>query len=324
MVNVMNDSHKYYNAMLNSPFFKFLHNNKNDARLFVVFGVKGTKPGAFAFYRTFCQLNLNILFVAPDGDNWYHNGIPDIGDNINSLCEGLDEIINVLCEIHCLTSVRLFGSSMGGYLSLVYLELSDLKIPLSALILGTETKLNLPSSHSVQSDFVYEEPFVDLSANSFHNRKVDMIYGEFDIIDAYCAIRMKRLSNFSIKSHLFAGHIIPKTLEETIGFKNFIQSYNDGVKCFIGMGHMTDFLEASDLEPLIIEPKNSAAYIDALLFCLKKYPSFGWGWNRYGVYLHNKGLLSEAKFALERSLLINPFSKNSTEHLTLVSEKLTT
>ncbi|MEI9882720.1 hypothetical protein [Atlantibacter hermannii] len=312
----------YYNVMQDSPFFKYIHNNPSDNRLFIVFGVKGTKPGAFAFYRTFCSLNINVLFIAPDQDNWYHNGLPDIGNNLTSLCEGLDNIINELCDRYDFKSIKLFGSSMGGYLSLVYLELSNVKVPLSALVLGTETKLNLPSSYSEKSGYEYDETFIDLKTRTFRNRDVDMVYGEFDIVDSYCALRMKELKNFKIKSHRFSGHIVPKTLEETIGMKTFINDYNDGVNCFIGMGHMTDFLDAKDLEPLIFESKNSSAYIDALLLCLKKYPAFGWGWNRYGVYLHNKGLLSESKFALERSLLVNPFSKNSAEHLSSVVEKL--
>jgi tetratricopeptide (TPR) repeat protein len=301
---------------------KLYLNNPTDSSLYVVFGVKGTKPGKFAFFKTFMLLKVNILFIAPDGDNWYQNGIPTFGDNIEKVCSRLDELINILIEKFNFREVRLFGSSMGGYLSLFYISYSRLETPLNALVMGAETKLKLPYSQSLACPFNVDDEYKDIRFLDFKNRKVDMFAGEFDLIDTYSALCMKNIPGFKVHTHMYSGHVFPRTIEDTIGMNSFLTDFFNGSKYFIGTGHLSQYLNANDLEPLIHTTQFSKEYIDCIKSCLRKYSGFGWAWNRLGVYLHNQGKLEEAKNALQKSLLIHANNANTIEHLDVINKKM--
>lgn len=301
---------------------KFYLNNPNDNLLYVVFGVKGTKPGKFAFFKTFMLLKVNILFIAPDGDNWYQNGIPSFGKNIEEICLKLDGLITVLIEEFGFKEIRLFGSSMGGYLSLVYISHSNLNAPLNALVMGAETKLKLPYSQSLACSFEVRDEYKDIRFLNFKSRNVDMLSGEFDLIDTYSTLCMKNTPGFKVHTHMFSGHVFPRTIEDTIGMHTFLKDFFGGSKYFIGKGHLSSYLNANDLEPLIHATQFSKEYIDCIESCLRKYSGFGWAWNRLGVYLHNQDRLEEAKNALEKSLLIHATNANTIEHLDIINKKM--
>lgn len=100
--------------------FKFEYCNSNDRRLFIVFGARGAKPGAFGFYKTFVTLKLNTIFITAHEDKWYQNGIPSLGNDLKSAMLCFDIRIKKLCQEMGFNSITLIGSSMGGYAALVY------------------------------------------------------------------------------------------------------------------------------------------------------------------------------------------------------------
>lgn len=303
--------------------FKFEHCNKDDKRLFIVFGARGAKPGAFGFYKTFVGLRLNTIFVTGHEDKWYQNGIPSLGDDLESAMYSFDIRVKGICQELGFSSVTLIGSSMGGYLSLVYASLSDIKISMDAIIMGTETELFLPYSKSIESPFSALKDYSNIKFKNYNNRPITMIFGEFDLVDSYCALSMKIHSNFTILSHVSSGHVLPEVIDSTIGISDFFNDIiNNKARCFIGMGNMSNFLSPSDIEPLIKEQQFSKLYIECLEACLRKYPAFGFGWNRLGVYLHNNGDLIKAREAIKKSLLINMNYKNSISHLNSIESKL--
>ncbi len=90
---------------------------------------------------------------------------------------------------------------MGGYGALIYGALSSRKIKTTLILFGTETILKLPYSKSSESEFDILKKFKDVRFLDYSDLDVNMIFGEFDIVDTYCALSMRHDRNFSFFMH---------------------------------------------------------------------------------------------------------------------------
>ena len=296
--------------------------NLSDKRLFIIFSSVGAYPGNFSFFRTFETLNVNVLHITPPDFSWYQNGLNGISDNIETSFVELSSLIESFCHDVGICEIYITGASMGGYAAMVYASLSKKSINLTVISFGTETILKLKDSKSRQFNFDIKKGYRDIRNLNYSGINVNMIFGEFDMVDSYSALTMSYRKNFNLYSCQASGHAVPEYFNKKIGIVNFFKSFLNGGKSFIGRGHMPSELDEFDLIELINNDQLSSLYVEALYKCIKKYPAFGYGLNRLGAYLHMKGDLKEAKNALEQSLLINPDYQNSLEHLINIKRKL--
>ena len=105
---------------------------------------------------------------------------------------------------------------MGGYGALVYGALSSRKVNTTLILFGTETVLKLPYSKSAENHFEVLDKFKDVRYLDYSGLDVNMIFGEFDIVDSFCALSMKYDKNFSLYSCACAAHIVPEYLNTLI------------------------------------------------------------------------------------------------------------
>ncbi|ORJ50984.1 hypothetical protein B2M27_07590 [Kluyvera intermedia] len=291
-------------------------------RLFVVFSSRGAGPGNFSFYKTFERLNVNVLHITPSDFSWYQNGLVSLGDDLPTAFKALSERLDSFCLSYHIHEVICLGASMGGYGALVYGALSSRKVNTTLILFGTETVLKLPYSKSAENHFEVLDKFNDIRYLDYSGLDVNMIFGEFDIVDSFCALSMKYDKNFSLYSCACAAHIVPEYLNAQIGIVNFFNEFLSGGRSFIGRGHMATELYPEDIYPLLFDAPFSENYNKAIKRCIEKYPAYGFAWNRLGVYLHQNGKLMDSLEALKRSHLIHPAYQNTLEHLKAVRTKL--
>ncbi|HAX7888692.1 TPA: hypothetical protein JTJ83_004564 [Escherichia coli] len=309
---------------LHHDYYLWRGKNIEDKRLFLVFSSRGAGPGEFSFFKTFDSLNVNVLHVTPSDFSWYQKGLVGLGSDLPSAFKALSDRIDNFCIYHKIKQIICVGASMGGYGALIYGALSSRKIKTTLILFGTETILKLPYSKSSESEFDIFKKFKDVRFLDYSDLDVNMIFGEFDIVDTYCALSMRHDRNFSFFSCTSASHVVPEYLNRQIGIVNFFTDFLSGGRSFIGRGHIASELYPEDISPLLFSKQFTEEYNNALLCCLKKYPSFGFAWNRLGVYLHNIGDLAGSLAALKRAFFINPDYPNTIEHLNSVRNKLKT
>lgn len=308
--------------LLNPEHYLWRGKDVNDKRLFVVFSSRGAGPGDFSFYKTFDSLNVNVLHITPSDFSWYQKGLVGLGDTLPIAFKSLSEKLDDFCIKHNIEKIICVGASMGGYGALAYGALSSRKIATTIIVFGTETVLNLPGSKSSESKFDVLEKFKDIRFLDYSNLDVNMIFGEYDLVDSYCALSMRHDKNFSFYSCSSAAHVVPEYLNNQVGIVNFFKEFLSGGRSFIGRGHIASSLYPEDIEPLLFNPQFSDAYNQAINDCIRKYPAFGLAWNRLGVYLHNSGQLAQALDAIKRSYSISPTYQNTLEHLKSIRIKL--
>lgn len=307
---------------LHKEYYLWRVKNIQDKRLFVIFSSRGAGPGVFSFYKTFESLNVNVLHITPSDFSWYQKGLVSLGDDLPTAFKSLSERLDNFCLSHNILEAICVGASMGGYGALVYGALSSRKVNTSLILFGTETVLKLPYSKSAESHFDVLEKFRDIRFLDYSGLNVNMIFGEFDVVDSFCALSMKYDRNFSFYSCASAAHVVPEYLNAKIGFVNFFNEFLAGGRSFIGRGHIATELYPEDISPLLFDVPFSDDYNKAIKRCIEKYPAYGYAWNRLGVYLHQRGDLLASLEALKRSHMIHPAYQNTLEHLKVVRAKL--
>ncbi|WP_426785754.1 tetratricopeptide repeat protein (plasmid) [Rahnella variigena] len=307
---------------LNPSYYHLRMASPEKKRLLVVFSSRGAKPGEFSFFKTFEIYKCNVLHITPPDFSWYHTGLVGFGNDPKEAFIKLSKIIDEFCIINNIEEIVLIGSSMGGYGALLYSTLTKHSMSVRVLSFGVETILKLPNSKSEEGEFIPLDEFKDIRGFDFSHVDVNIIYGEFDLIDSYCALCMKGKPGVNLISHIFSGHNVPETVSSSIAIVEFFTQIIEDSLYFYGRGHMSSALNSRDISPLISGAQFNDEYITSLEIALKKYPTFGFGLNRLGVYYHNKDMLKEAYKLIQKSILINPKYPNSLQHLKTIEEKL--
>jgi pimeloyl-ACP methyl ester carboxylesterase len=87
--------------------------------LLVAFGgIRGGQLGmpAFEFFQATARMPVKRVFVRDLRQGWYHRGIPEYGDTLASVAEGLRALI----DAHEVDRLVMAGNSAGGYAALVF------------------------------------------------------------------------------------------------------------------------------------------------------------------------------------------------------------
>lgn len=99
---MLNNKSKSYDSIL-------VKAKKGATSTILAFSSVGTKRGTFSFYKTFENIEANVIFVNDYKSHWYTNGTPDF----SSEYEFEKNIKDKLAEL-CTKELFTFGSSMGG------------------------------------------------------------------------------------------------------------------------------------------------------------------------------------------------------------------
>jgi hypothetical protein len=311
---------------LDGNYYNWKLKDKSDKRVFIVFSSRGAEPGDFSFYKTFDKLDVNVLHITPPDFTWYQSGLVGLGDSLEISFDKLANKVVSFCEDFEAVKIFIVGASMGGYAAVLFSSMLSMAARVSyspeVICFGTEMILKLPNSKSSELDFFVADRLKDIRHFDFVNVKINMIFGEFDLVDTYCALIMKEHPSFYLYSCSSSGHLVPEFLNKTVTIVEFFRSFISGGKSFIGRGHIDSEVNADDIYPLVFSKPFSEEYLSALNLCLKKYPAFGYGWNRLGVYHHNNSNLADASNCLKKSQLINSDFSNTTQHIASVRKKI--
>ena len=197
-------------------------------RLVIIFSHINEKPGRFSFYGTFKDIAVNKLLVNIPGNCWYRDGIPGIGDCIESAAEGIRIIMREIAP----RSVMCIGNSMGAYAALLFGTLVNAG---HILAIGPETLLKLPGSRSrTYIGNRPDSPFDDLLpclSRPAADRKIDIIFGESDLLDVHCAQRVVHLDGVQVRSLRGVGHEVPAMLHRFDAWRPLIEGMSATAYC---------------------------------------------------------------------------------------------
>ncbi len=307
---------------LDPAYYHLRMGNPTESRLLVVFSSRGATPGNFSFFKVFTAYRCNVLHITPPDFSWYHTGLVGFGSDPKTAFHKLSELIEELCLTNDINEIVLIGSSMGGYGALLYSTLTQHTPSVRVISFGVETILKLPNSKSAEGEFFSLPEFNDIRGFDYSHVEANIIYGEFDLIDSYCALCMKGKPGINLISHQNSQHNVPEAVSSTIGIVEFFRQIIEGGTYFYGRGHMSHALNARDILPLLTNEQFNSDYVKCLHSAIRKYPAFGFGLNRMGVYFHNAGEIEKALEYIKKSILIHPKYTNSLQHLKSIEAKI--
>jgi Flp pilus assembly protein TadD len=179
--------------------------------LAILFADGEQRPGTFGRHKAAGLAGCNRISLNPAGKRWYQDGIPGLGNTVESAAVSLRKLIDELAPSHVVT----IGAAMGGYAALA---IGSLIRADRIAAFGAETQLMLPGSRS-EHDLRSREPkkFLDLLPHLQDRRpaSVWLAAGEADIIDMYCAAQAARLPAVRAVSIRAAGHLTAHALDES-------------------------------------------------------------------------------------------------------------
>jgi acetyltransferase-like isoleucine patch superfamily enzyme len=186
----------------------------------IAFAARDTAPGKFTFYNVLAELQASVVFANDFSNGWYLNGTPDFAGAPQFMAWLKAQIEQLKAP-----SGRLFtlGSSMGAYAALRYGSL--LKAD-RILALGPESELCIPLGRSVTS-LSLQEGAEDISRLEYkHPEGVLVISGNNDIVDFYCASKLKA-GNPKINVQLINNrtHVVAKYLNAQFGLDQIVRSF---------------------------------------------------------------------------------------------------
>jgi hypothetical protein len=278
-------------------------------RLVIVFSHIGEKPGRFSFYGTFRDIAVNKLFVNTPANCWYRDGVPGIGDCIESAAEGIRIIMQEIAP----RSVMCIGNSMGAYAALLFGALVNAD---HVLAFGPETLLRL--AHSRSRAYIGNRPptpFDDLLpylSQPAAGRKTDIVIGESDLVDVHCARRIAHLDGVRIRSLRGVGHEVPATLHHFDAWRPLIGAYvRDGALPPL-MPLEGGLLAAGDAAEALLEGRRlrvAGMMKEArarLRHCLDLYPDSDAAHDDTGLIDQHEGGFAKAEAAHRRALRLAP------------------
>jgi Flp pilus assembly protein TadD len=278
-------------------------------RLVIVFSHINEKPGRFSFYGTFRDIAVNKLFVNTPANCWYRDGIPGVGDCIESVADGIRIVMQELTP----RSVMCVGNSMGAYAALLFGTLVNAD---QVLAIGPETLLNLPGSRSrAYIGSRPPSPYDDLLpylSQPVADRRTDIIIGESDVVDVRCAQRIAHLPGVRVRSLRGVGHEVPAMLHRFDVWKPLVEGYvRDGALPPL-MPLEGRLFSSGDAAEALVEGrrlrvggmmKEARA---SLRRCLDLYPDADAAHDDLGMIEQHEGSFIKAEAAHRRALRVAP------------------
>ena len=177
--------------------------------------------GRFSFYGTVRGLPVNKLFINSNGNNWYRDGIPGLGGNIEEIAASLRALVDGVAPRELVT----FGASMGGYAAILFGALLGAT---RVLAMSAKPVLPVPGTQPGKLMFgrplsAYEDltPYVEAApATAFHIRA-----GEADVVDLYSAHRLAHLPNVTVGTVPDGAHEAARALNDVGALVPLIESF---------------------------------------------------------------------------------------------------
>ncbi|OOF07847.1 hypothetical protein BZG82_16055 [Salinivibrio sp. PR5] len=183
----------------------------------ICFSGFGTKRGRFNFIRTFSTLHCNQIYLNTPHDNYYHKGIPGLGNDLNETIESIREIINSLTEC---VEVITFGCSMGGYGALVYGALLNVD---KIIGLGPSIPLYSESWLGKKERDKHVDIFASLeSIISSSKAKKVILHGDSTLSDILTHHRMKNYSNVIARNFYGCSHALAQIVSRKMSLSVFV------------------------------------------------------------------------------------------------------
>lgn len=278
--------------------------------LAIVFSHVSEQPGRFSFYGSFRDIAANKLFVNTPGNGWYRDGVPGLGDDIDSAADGLRIMIRRIAP----RTVVCVGNSMGAYAALLFGELINAD---RVLAIGPETLLDQPGSRS--RGFLAGRPppsrYADLLpvlSRFAADRRISIVIGESDLFDLEYARRVAHLPGMRLRSLRGVGHEVPAMLHRFGAWRPLIQDFvRDGsLPAFLPLEGW--ILEAGDAADALVEGRrlrlagDRRAARDRLGHCLGLYPDADAAHDEIGVIEREEGAFAKAEAAHRLALRLAP------------------
>lgn len=268
-------------------------------QLAVVFSARGAKPGSFSFFKTMQRTGISVLYVTPPDATWYQTGLVGLGDTITVAFRALADRIERFAHDQGYGSLFIVGDSMGAFAALVFASFTAL--PKTVVAMGGETLLKLPGARSSEQEFATPE-FADIRELAYPDgTTIHLLFGEYDLVDAYCALSVRGRPEYKLYSHSWSPHSVAPELHRDMGAAEFMRNAVRGNFFFPGRGHLAGALRAAHLEPLVFEQRKSRAYLRALNKALLRYPAFRLGWTLLADRLLLDGDVKGAADAVRRA-----------------------
>lgn len=313
--------------------FHFIKGNLQNDSLFIVFSSRDQRTiKFFTFFKTFQKLDVDTLFIKSSQNTWYHSGITD--DKKENLADVFTEIIKqvlLYAKTKKINKIYVVGSSMGGYAALLFGHLVntlfiDNNIYLEIISISPETVLFLPNSRSIEHENfndIVPPQFIDITLLKYYANRITIYFGEFDLVDVYSALKFKsfnKTKHVKLYSITDGSHLIPQLLNDR--YCNGITEFFYNIFFFniyepIYSGNIAKCLTYKDVAPLIYD-KNIFDCVEKLKDCIRKYPSFGFIYNRLGYFYEKNNNFSLAKHYYDISLLLNKGYQNTISHINYI------
>jgi len=230
-----------------------LFQKKDSDKLIIFFSGTDKQNGRFDWYRVGQEVDANVMLVNNGRNEWYQNGIPDLG---NSVDESVTSIKTIMEKLN-LKEVFTCGVSMGGYGAVLFAS----KLECNCLAFGFDSLLKIEGSRSLDRmpkdiKLIYPDlvPIIKNSTAFFN------IYaGEIDTLDLFGAVRLVDLPNVNVRLLRGVGHGGAPYLENEFGLTNIINTF---------LNH--DMLPRSKYESDLCKNKDGVKHLLYALRYLKK------------------------------------------------------
>jgi tetratricopeptide (TPR) repeat protein len=175
--------------------------------------------GHLAFsYRNHFQAHhpdVDLIFVKDAANQWYNHGLRDLGTNLH---ENIARLRELTANYDHLTT---FGSSMGGYASILYGNALGAQ---HVVALSPQTLLRPPFPR--YNPKIHRGEYADLDKQAFQGHAcVDVFVGEDELFDIYQAARLKAAWGDAV--HLTVvpnvAHNVVKLFDDEGTFRQLVQ-----------------------------------------------------------------------------------------------------
>jgi hypothetical protein len=206
--------------------------NKGDSKdVLLVFSAIGVPKGKFNGTNALKHYNLNIIYLNCNR-TWYLNGIPGLGDSLESTIAFLKGLIYSFT--HGQGRLIAYGGSMGGYGAILYACLLNAEIAIATgaelkmLIKGGITRKVLKSSNINDINKLIDlHKIINESPTSIY-----IYYGENYYPDLMSGLEVIEQENVILNSLKNFNHALPPYIDKVYGLQNFIDFHIKERKSF--------------------------------------------------------------------------------------------
>ncbi|WP_047049254.1 hypothetical protein [Vibrio mexicanus] len=190
----------------------------NSQDFILLFSGANTTKGKFNYYKSFSSLNVNKIYLNCRPEDYYHKGVPGVGECLNTTLNFLKNMIGSEGNVYT------FGCSMGGYGALVY-----------GSLLNAEMILAFGASTPLTSEFINENRashikiWNDLAPSVLGSKaKKFIFYGDSTFNDLASYSIFSQSNNVVSELYMMAAHALVVPLSQRVKFDTLFCEFKDG------------------------------------------------------------------------------------------------